>query len=43
MCGVKLDVFHDPGVNDVSGEWIAFDVKVGGFLHPLLALVSLFI
>ena len=32
-CGVKLQVFHDPGFGDVSGEWTAFDVDVGSFLH----------
>jgi len=31
MCGVKLDVFHDPGFGGISGEWTAFDVKVGSF------------
>jgi len=43
MCGVKLGVFHDPGSCDVSGEWTAFNVDVGGFLHVSLALISLFI
>jgi len=43
MCGVKLDVFHDPGVCDISGEWTAFNVDVGGFLHVSLALISPFI
>ena len=34
MCGVKLDVFHNPGFGDLSGEWTAFDVDVGSFfLH----------
>ena len=32
MCGVKFDVFHDPGFSDVSGEWTAFDVAVRSFL-----------
>ncbi|KIM58695.1 hypothetical protein SCLCIDRAFT_1218382 [Scleroderma citrinum Foug A] len=31
MSGVKLEVFHDPGFGDASGEWTAFDVDVGGF------------
>ena len=31
MYGVKLEVFHDHGFGDVSGEWTAFDVKVGNF------------
>ena len=31
MNGVKLEVFHDPGFGDVSGEWTAFDVNVGSF------------
>ncbi|KIM59807.1 hypothetical protein SCLCIDRAFT_1217428, partial [Scleroderma citrinum Foug A] len=26
MCGVKLEVFHDPNLSHVSGEWTAFDV-----------------
>jgi len=43
MCGVKLEVFDDPGFCDVSGEWTAFNVDVGGFLHVSLALISLFI
>ena len=43
MCGVKLDVFRDPGFCDVSDEWTAFNVTVGGFLHASLALISLFI
>ena len=43
MNGVKLEVFHDPGFGDVSGEWTAFDVNVGSFLHVSSALVSLFI
>ena len=44
VCGVKLDVFDDPGVGDVSGEWTAFDVEVGGFLARLIkTLMSLFI
>ena len=42
MNGVKLEVFHDPGFSDVSGEWTAFDVNVGSFLRVSLALVSLF-
>ena len=35
-CGVKLDVFHNPGFCDALGEWTAFDVDVGSF-----SLVSL--
>ena len=31
ICGVKLEVFHDPGFGDISGEWTAFDVYVGSF------------
>jgi len=31
MCRVKLDVFHNPGFGDVSGEWTVFDVDVGSF------------
>ena len=43
VCGVKLE-FHNPSVSDVSGEWTAFDVEVGGFLVRLIkALMSLFI
>jgi len=34
ICGVELEVFHDPDSSDVSGEWTAFDVHVGCFsLH----------
>ena len=36
MCGVKLEVFHDPGFGDVSGEWTAFDVNVGGLFARLI-------
>ena len=44
MCGVKLEVFDDPGFGDVSGEWTAFDVNVGSFfLHISLALIPLLI
>ena len=39
MYGVKLEVFHDPGL----GEWTAFDVNVSCFLHVSLAPASLFI
>ena len=28
--GVKLEVFRDPGCGYVSGEWMGFDVDVGG-------------
>ena len=41
MNGIKLEVFHDPGFGDVSGEWTAFDVNVGSFLHVSLALALL--
>ena len=43
MNGVKLEVYHNPGFGDISGEWTAFDVNVGSFLHISLALASLFI
>ena len=45
MCAVKLELFDDPGFDDVSGEWTAFHVDVGTivFLHVSLALISLFI
>jgi len=36
VCGVKLDIFHDPGFGDVSGEWTVFDVDVSGFLFARL-------
>ena len=32
-CTVKLEVFHDPGFDDVSDEWTAFDVNVGSFFY----------
>ena len=32
ICGVKLEVFHDPSYGDVSSEWTAFDVEVGSLL-----------
>ena len=28
-CGVKLEVFHDPGFCNVSGHWSVFHVNVG--------------
>jgi len=31
MCGVKLEVFQDPGFGSVSGEWTGFDVDVSRF------------
>ena len=40
VCGVKLEVFHDPGFSDMSGEWTAFHVIVGSFLFVSLALMS---
>ena len=36
ICGVKLGVFHDSGVGDVSGEWTALDVEVGSFFPRLI-------
>ena len=36
MCGVNLDVFHDSGFSDISGEWIAFDVDVHSFFFACL-------
>ena len=36
MCGVKLDVFHDPGFGDVSSEWTAFDIDVGSSFARLI-------
>ena len=30
-CAIKLEVFHDPGFGDISGEWTVFDVDVGIF------------
>jgi len=38
MCGVKLDVFHDPGFCDVSGEWTAVNVDVGSFFACLIGI-----
>jgi len=35
-CGVKLEVFHDPGFGDVSGEWTAFDVAVRSLFARLI-------
>ena len=35
---VRLEVFRDPGIDYVSGEWTSFDVDVGGF--PVLAHYS---
>ena len=36
MCGVKLEVFHDPNLSHVSGEWTAFDVDVGSLFARLI-------
>ena len=36
MNGIKLDVFDDPGIGDVSGEWTAFDVDVRSFFARLI-------
>ena len=38
VCGVKLEVFHDPGFGDVSGEWTVFDVNVGSLFACLLGI-----
>ena len=35
-CGVKLEVFHDPGFGNVSGHWTAFHVNVGSFFAWLI-------
>ena len=44
ICGVQLEVFHDPSSSDVSAEWTAFDVDVSCFsLYVSLALISAFI
>ena len=31
VCGVKLEVFQDPGFCNVSGKWTSFDVNVRKF------------
>jgi len=31
VCGVKLEVFRDPGFGNVSGQWTGFDVDVSRF------------
>ena len=36
MRGVKLEVFHDPGFGEVSGEWTAFDVDVSSLFARLI-------
>ena len=36
MNGVKLEIYHDPGFGDVSGEWTAFDANVGSFFAHLI-------
>ena len=36
MCGVKLEVFHDPDFSYASGEWTAFNVDVRSFFAPLM-------
>ena len=30
-CGIKLEVFREPGLSNVSGEWTGFDVDVSSF------------
>ena len=42
MCGVKLDVFRDPGFGNLSGEWTGFDVDVSRlfFVHAHYHLIS---
>jgi len=46
-CGVKLEVFRDPGFGNVSGEWTGFDVDVNRFFfvhtHYYVSHWSLFI
>ena len=45
--GVKFEVFEDPGFGNVSGEWMSFNVDVGGIFsvpaHYLSALTLPFI
>ena len=31
ICGVKLEVFRDPGFSIVLGEWTGFDVDVSRY------------
>ena len=35
VCGVKFEVFRDPGFGIVSGEWTGFDVDVSKFFFVL--------
>jgi len=41
-CGVKLEIFQNPGFGNVSGEWTGFDVDVSRFLvvHAHYHLIS---
>ena len=41
-CGVKLEVFRDPGFGNVSGQWRGFDVDVGKlfFVHAHYHLIG---
>ena len=36
ICGIKLEVFRDPGFSNVSSEWIGFDVDVSKSFLTLL-------
>ena len=43
ICGVKLEVFRDPGFGNVLGEWTGFDVDVSEFFlctHIIIASVT---
>ena len=45
LCGVKLEVFQDPGFGDVSGEWTGFDIDVSKFflcMHITISLVTVY-
>ena len=42
MCGVKLEVFRDPGFGNLSGQWTGFDVDVSRFffVHAYYYLIG---
>ena len=41
ICGVKFDLFRDPGFGIVSGEWTGFDVDVSRFFFYARTLPAL--
>ena len=42
-CVVKLELFHNPGFGDISGEWITFGVIVGSFARLIGTGITIYL